>query len=123
MAHRQTYMRVQDVQISVLYILAHTVYECKVLSGYYNWTTEDSNWKQRSRSMSTVIIHAGTDDLGRSVNLDNIMGDTHALVNMAKTKFSQYKLVLSGVLWYRDTSQCHIGALDNEDNWSYICRS
>jgi hypothetical protein len=59
----------------------------------------------------TVIIHAGTNDLRRNLNLDYVMGDVHAVVNKAKTKFPQSKLVLSGVLRGRDLSWRRIGAL------------
>jgi hypothetical protein len=35
----------------------------------------------------TVIIHVGTNDLGRSINLDHVMGEAYSLVNTAKRKF------------------------------------
>ena len=46
----------------------------------------------------TVVIHVGTNDLKRSVNLDYVMGELYSLVNKAKVKFPQSKIVLSGVL-------------------------
>jgi hypothetical protein len=52
----------------------------------------------------TVVIHVGTNDLRRTANLDNVMGDVYALVNKAQTKFSSSRLVLSGVLRSRDVS-------------------
>jgi hypothetical protein len=50
----------------------------------------------------TVIIHVGTNDLKRSKNLDYVMGEVYLLVNMAKVKFPQSKIVLSGVLQRTD---------------------
>ena len=44
----------------------------------------------------TVIIHIGTDDLNRSINLVHVMGEAFSLVNTAKGKFPQSKIVLSG---------------------------
>ena len=45
-----------------------------------------------------VVIHVGTNEVRRFRNLDNIMGETYNLVNMAKTKFPNSSLVLSGML-------------------------
>ena len=44
-----------------------------------------------------VVIHVGANDV-RFKNLDYIMGETHDLVNMAKTKFPNSRLVFSGML-------------------------
>jgi hypothetical protein len=44
-------------------------------------------------SPDTVVIHVGTNDLGRTANLDYVMGDVYVLVNKAKTKFPQSRLV------------------------------
>lgn len=52
------------------------------------------------RSPDTVVIHIGTNDLRRSVNLDFVMGDMYALVNTAKSKFLQSRLLLR----HRDVS-------------------
>jgi lysophospholipase L1-like esterase len=65
----------------------------------------------------TVVIHVGTNDLRRSANLDYVMGDVYALVNTAKTKFSQSKLVLSGVLRRRDVPWRRIGAVNSRYDW------
>jgi len=51
-----------------------------------------------------VIIHVGKNDLRRTGNLDYVMGDVYDLVNMAKTKFSTSRVVLSDVLQRRDVS-------------------
>jgi hypothetical protein len=56
-------------------------------------------------------------DLRRSAKLDYVMGDVYALINMAKTKFPQSKLVLSGILRHRDVSWQWIGALNNRYDW------
>jgi hypothetical protein len=45
------------------------------------------------------------------------MGDVYALVNKAKTKFPQSRLVLSGVLRRRDVSWRRIGALNGRYDW------
>jgi len=55
----------------------------------------------------TVVIHVGTNDLKRSVNLDYVMGEIYSLVATAKSKFPHCRLVLSGglrrdVTWRRD---------------------
>jgi hypothetical protein len=52
----------------------------------------------------TVTIHVGTNDLKRSVNLDYVMCEVYSLVNMAKVKFPQSKIVLSGVLRRTDVA-------------------
>jgi hypothetical protein len=64
-------------------------------------------------SPDTVVIQVGSNDLRRTVNLDYVTGDVYALVNKAKTKFPQSKLVLSGVLRRRDMSWRRIGALND----------
>jgi hypothetical protein len=46
-----------------------------------------------------VVIHVGTNDLKQSVNLDYVMGEVYSLVNTAKVKLPQSKIVPSGVLW------------------------
>jgi len=61
----------------------------------------------------TVIIHVGTNNLRRNRNLDYVMGDAYNLVNMAKTKFSTSRVVLSGMLQRRDMSWHHIGAVNS----------
>jgi hypothetical protein len=45
------------------------------------------------------------------------MGDVYALVNKAKTKCPQSRLVLSGVLRHRDILWQQIGALNKKYNW------
>jgi hypothetical protein len=52
----------------------------------------------------TVVIHVGTNDLKRCVNLDYVMGEVYSLVNTAKVKFPQSKIVLSGVLRLTDVA-------------------
>jgi hypothetical protein len=63
-------------------------------------------------SPDTVVIHVGTNDLRRTANLDYVVSDVYALVNEAKTKFPEARLVLSGVLRRRDVSWRRIGALN-----------
>jgi hypothetical protein len=67
-------------------------------------------------SPDTVAIQ-GTNDLRRTVTLDYVMGDVCALVNTAKTKFPQCRLVLSDVVTRRDVSWRRIGALNNSYDW------
>jgi len=45
------------------------------------------------------------------------MGDVYDLVNMAKTKFSTSRVVLSGVLWRQDVSWWRIGAVNSRYEW------
>jgi hypothetical protein len=59
----------------------------------------------------TVIIHVGTNDLKRSINLDYLMGEVYSLVKTAKGKFPQSKIVLSGVLRRTDVAWRRIGSL------------
>jgi hypothetical protein len=65
----------------------------------------------------TVVIHVGTNDLKRSVNLDYVMGELYSLVNKAKVKLSQSKIVLNGVLRRTDVAWRHIGALNDGYDW------
>jgi hypothetical protein len=55
----------------------------------------------------TVIIHVGTNDLKRSVNLDYVMGEVYSLVKKAKVKFPLSRIVLSGVLWWTRVMAAH----------------
>jgi hypothetical protein len=64
-----------------------------------------------------AVIHVGTHDLRRTEDLDYVMGDMYALVNKAKTKFPQSRLVLSGVFSRRDVTWRRIGALDGRYDW------
>ena len=64
-----------------------------------------------------VVIHVGRNDLKRSVNLDCVMGEVYWLVNAAKVKFPQYKIVLSGVLRRTDLAWRTIGALNDRYHW------
>jgi hypothetical protein len=50
----------------------------------------------------TVLIHIGTNDLRRNVNLDYVMGEVYDLMNTAKSVFQKSKLILSGVLRHQD---------------------
>jgi hypothetical protein len=61
-------------------------------------------------SPDTVVIHVGTNDLRRARNINYVMGDVHAMVKKANTKFPQASLVLSGVIRLRDVSWRRIGA-------------
>ena len=65
----------------------------------------------------TVIIHAGTNDLKRVVNLDYVMGEVYSLVDKAKVKFPQSRIVLSGVLRRTDVSWRRIRALNDRYDW------
>jgi hypothetical protein len=65
----------------------------------------------------TVIIHVGTNDLNRYVNLDYVTGKVYSLVDKAKVKFPKSKIVLSGVLRRTDVSWRRIGALNDRYEW------
>jgi hypothetical protein len=73
----------------------------------------------------TVIIHIGTNDLKQSINLDYVMGEAYSLVNMAKGKFPQSKIVLSaaadrhGMAAHRSVKRQI--RLDSKDTGSYSC--
>jgi hypothetical protein len=68
-------------------------------------------------SPGTVVIHVGTNYLRRTANPDYVIGDVYALVNKAKTKFPQSRLILGGVLRRRDMSWRLIGALSCRYDW------
>jgi lysophospholipase L1-like esterase len=68
-------------------------------------------------SPDTLVIHVGTNDLGRTANLDYVKGDVYALVNKAKTKFPQSRLVLSSVLRSIDVSWRRIQTLNGKYDW------
>jgi hypothetical protein len=65
----------------------------------------------------TVVIHVGANDLKRSVNLEYVIGEVYSLVNKAKGKFPQSRIVLSGVLWRTDVEWQSIGALNDRYDW------
>jgi hypothetical protein len=65
----------------------------------------------------TVVIHVGTNDLKRSVNLDYVMVEVYSLVNTAKGKFLQSKIIRCGVLRRADVAWRFIGALNDRYNW------
>jgi hypothetical protein len=68
-------------------------------------------------SPHTVVIHAGTNDLRQTANLDYVRGDVYALVYKAKNKFPQSRLGLGGILRRRHVSWRWIGALNSRYNW------
>jgi hypothetical protein len=55
----------------------------------------------------TVIIHVGTNDLKQSVNLDYVMGDVYSIMNKAKAKFPQSKILISGIMWWTGVMAAH----------------
>jgi len=65
----------------------------------------------------TVVIHVGTNNLKRSVNVDYVMGEVYLLVKDVKVKFPQTKTVLSGVMQRTDVSWRRIGALNDRCDW------
>jgi lysophospholipase L1-like esterase len=73
--------------------------------------------KRGQGSPDTVVIHVGTNDLRRTGNVDYVMGDIYDLVNMAKTKFSTSRVLLSGVLRRRDVSWRRIGTVKSRCEW------
>ena len=73
--------------------------------------------KRNLGSPDTVILHVGTNDLKRTVNLDYVMGEMYSLVNKAKDKFPKSKIVLSGALRRADVSWRRIGALKDRYEW------
>jgi hypothetical protein len=56
-------------------------------------------------SREAVVIHVGINYIKRTGNVDYVMGDVYNMINMAKTKFSKSRVVLSGVLRRRDVSR------------------
>jgi hypothetical protein len=70
-------------------------------------------------SPETVIIHAGTNDLRKTRNIDFVMGEVpaYALVPTAKKKLPNCRLVLSGVVRRRDVSWRRTEALYDRFDW------
>jgi hypothetical protein len=68
-------------------------------------------------SPEAVVIHVGTNTVKRTGNLNYVLGDAHDLINMAKTKFSVSRVVLSGVLRRRNVSWRRIGAINDKLEW------
>ena len=64
-----------------------------------------------------VVIHAGTNDIKRTRNLDYVMGDVYDLIITAKSKFAASRIVLSGLLRRRDVSWQRIGATNDRLEW------
>jgi hypothetical protein len=60
-----------------------------------------------------VVTHVGTNDDRRCRNLDYVMGEVYDLVNTAKSKFPDSRLVLSGVLRSRGMSWRRVGATND----------
>jgi len=65
----------------------------------------------------TVIIHVGANDLKRSINLDYVMSQVYSLVNTAKGKFPQSKIVLSGALRRTNVAWRRIRTLNDRYDW------
>jgi hypothetical protein len=59
----------------------------------------------------------GTNDVRKSRNIDNIMGEVYDLMNTAKSKFPDSRLVLSGVLRSRGVSWRRIWATNDRLEW------
>ena len=58
----------------------------------------------------------GTNDVRRSRNLDYVMGEVYDLVDMAKAKFPDSRLVLSGVLRNRGVNWRRVGRQTIDSN-------
>jgi lysophospholipase L1-like esterase len=65
----------------------------------------------------TVVIHVGTNDVGRSRNLDYVMGEVYDPVNTAKAKFPGSRLVLSVVLRSRSVYWRRVGTANDRLEW------
>jgi hypothetical protein len=68
-------------------------------------------------SPETVIIHVCTNDLRTTRILEFVMGERHALVDTAKRKLSNCRLIFSGFLRRRDVSWRRIGGLNDRYDW------
>ena len=64
-----------------------------------------------------VVIHVGTNDVRRFRNLDYIMREMYDLVNMAKIKFLDPRLVLSCVLRSGGVNWRRVGAVNDRLEW------
>ena len=60
----------------------------------------------------TVVIHVGTNNIKRWVNVDQVMGEEFLFVKKVNVKFPQSKTVLSGITWRADVSWRRIGGLN-----------
>jgi hypothetical protein len=59
----------------------------------------------------------GQNDVRRSRNLDYIMAEVYDLVNTAEAKFSDSRLVLSGVLRSKSVKWRRVGASNDRLEW------
>jgi hypothetical protein len=64
----------------------------------------------------TVVIRVGTNDV-RSRNLDYVMGEVYDLVNTAKAKFPDSRLVLSGVFRSKGVKWWRVGETNDRVEW------
>ena len=64
-----------------------------------------------------VVIHVETNDVRSSRNLDYIMGEVYDLVNTAKAKFPNSRLVLSGMLRCRGVNWQRVGVMNDRLDW------
>jgi len=74
------------------------------------------------RHSDAFVIHVGTNDVRRSRNLDDIMGEVYDHVNTAKGKFRGSRLVLSGVLRSsKGVTWLRVGAANDRIEWVARC--
>jgi hypothetical protein len=64
-----------------------------------------------------LVIHVGTNDVRRSRNLDYVTGEVYDLVNTAKAKFPDSRLVLRSVLRSRSVSWRRVEAANDRLEW------
>jgi hypothetical protein len=69
------------------------------------------------RKPDTIVIHVGTNNLRRTVNLNYVVGDVYDLVYMTKSKCSTARVNLRGILWRQDVSWRRIGATNSRYEW------
>ena len=64
-----------------------------------------------------VVIHVGTNDVRSYKNLDYLMGEVYNLVNTAKAKFPDARLIISGVFRSKGVSRRRVGAANDRLDW------
>lgn len=68
-----------------------------------------------------VILHAGSNNLSRNKNIDNVLGDHWFLVETVKQKFPLARIIVSGVLHRKDVPVKAVVDLNKSLAWMCSC--
>lgn len=71
------------------------------------------------REEKVVLIHVGTNDIKRAISDDHVVGEIYDLCTVAKQKFKNAKIIVSGIIKRRDVSIKRIDNINRGIDW--IC--